>query len=166
MFHFTYLLLEEVRCGAHLACRVSSYLSDQSHPTMRGKGGHGVWKCFRLTFLVGKKSVSQSKSQRSQRQNRSPSSHSLSGNRKIEFQTKPSKIFVHHLSNGFFMEQGKKRTTKRFKTRYTPEKRDRFLKSPRSGQHPGRDQNEIGTRYKFDNLRPLRDKTGKHSRIH
>ena len=35
------------------------------------------------------------------------------------------------------------------KTRYTPVKQDRFLKSPRNGQHPERDQNEIGTRYEF-----------------
>ena len=34
---------------------------------------------------------------------------------------------------------------KHYKTRYTPEKRDRFLKNPSSE----RDQNEIGTRYKF-----------------
>ena len=35
-----------------------------------------------------------------------------------------------------------------YKTRCTPEKRDR-IKNPRRGQHPERDQNEIGTRYKF-----------------
>ena len=35
---------------------------------------------------------------------------------------------------------------KRYKTRHTPEKRDR-IKNPRHGQHPERDQNEIGTRY-------------------
>ena len=35
---------------------------------------------------------------------------------------------------------------KRYKTRCTPEKRDR-IKNPRHGQHPERDQNEIGTRY-------------------
>ena len=29
------------------------------------------------------------------------------------------------------------------KTRCTPVKRDRFVKSPRNGQHPERDQNEI-----------------------
>ena len=35
---------------------------------------------------------------------------------------------------------------KRYKTRCTPEKRDQ-IKNPRHGQHPERDQNEIGTRY-------------------
>ena len=35
---------------------------------------------------------------------------------------------------------------KRYKTRYTPVKRDRF-KNPRHGQHPERDQNKIRTSY-------------------
>ena len=37
---------------------------------------------------------------------------------------------------------------KHYKTRCTPEKLDR-IKNPRHGQHPERDQNEIGTRYEF-----------------
>ena len=35
-----------------------------------------------------------------------------------------------------------------YKTRYAPVKGDR-IKNPRHGQHPERDQNEIGTRYEF-----------------
>ena len=37
---------------------------------------------------------------------------------------------------------------KHYKTRYTPAKRDR-IKTPMHGQHPERDQNEIGTRCEF-----------------
>ena len=37
---------------------------------------------------------------------------------------------------------------KHYKTRCTPEKRDR-IRNPGHGQHPERDQNEIGTRYEF-----------------
>ena len=52
----------------------------------------------------------------------------------------------------FLIEQGKNIQAplcpKHYKTRCTPEKRDR-IKNPRHGQHPERDQNEIGTRYKF-----------------
>ena len=44
---------------------------------------------------------------------------------------------------------------KPYKRRYTPVKRDRFLKSPRNGQHPERDQNEIGTRYEFVSFEPI-----------
>ena len=58
---------------------------------------------------------------------------------------------------------------KLYKTGCPPVKRDRKLpaqKSPRNGQL----QNEIGTRSERDTnlniLRPLRDKTGQHSRIH
>ena len=58
------------------------------------------------------------------------------------------------MSNGFFFFANKVKTEmrhirlKRYKTRCTPVKRDRF-KNPRHGEHPERDQNEIGTRYKF-----------------
>ena len=56
------------------------------------------------------------------------------------------------MSNGIFMRtrqtQVRHFCLKRYKTRYTPVKRDR-IKNPRRGQHPERDQNEIGARFKF-----------------
>ena len=39
-------------------------------------------------------------------------------------------------------------SSERQQTRYMPVKPDR-TKNPRHGQHPERDQNEIGTRYEF-----------------
>ena len=48
-------------------------------------------------------------------------------------------------------------------TRYTPVNEigpDRFLKSPRSGQPPERDQNEIGTRYEFAESGPIEGQDG------
>ena len=44
---------------------------------------------------------------------------------------------------------------KHHKTRCTPEKRDQ-IKNPRHGHHPERDQNEIGTRYKFVQLEAIK----------
>ena len=58
------------------------------------------------------------------------------------------------IANGFAIEIAKmsfsprKFCLKLYKTRYTPRKRDR-IKNQRHGQHPERDQKEIGTKYKF-----------------
>ena len=80
-------------------------------------------------------------------------------------------IYIHntYMSNGLLSEQGKNRNApvflKRYKTRYTPAKRDRklrllwFLENPKNGQHPERDQIEIGRDTDWNNSRPTKDKT-------
>ena len=48
-----------------------------------------------------------------------------------------------HMSNGLFYANKAKTGVRHFCLKH------RFLKSPRNGQHPERDQSEIGTRYEF-----------------